>query len=130
MLGEYYYSREELVKKIKEAPTTDDGYYYYPKFKEIVEKIGKKRDQGYSFCRHLFRDKIVFSNADLETFLEKGISDVDINEMIRMDDYLNAIIKEFVELNIPLKGELPNDAFTLEELIDTSIFLYLNKYRF
>lgn len=119
-------SRKELVDLIKKAPKTHDGYFFFPRFKALVQSPGKVKDSGYFYDRGLFYDKSCFSDADIKMFLSKKemIMDVEFKRFLdgKINDVLDGI--EFLEL----KDKVPGKDFTLEELIDTTIYLIKYKY--
>lgn len=127
MIGYYKKSREEIIDIIKKSPITDDGYYFCKEFKDINEKIGEKLDRGYTFTRDQFKNKICFTLDDIGAYLEKKTSKFDIEEMKKLDDYIYRLLREDIE-KYKINDYIENNSFTLMELIDTSIFMYYNKY--
>lgn len=127
MIGYYKKSREEIIDIIKKSPITDDGYYFCKEFKDINEKIGEKLDKGYTFTRDQFKNKICFTLDDIGAYLEKKTSKFDIEEMKKLDDYIYRLLREDIE-KYKINDYIENNSFTLMELIDTSIFMYYNKY--
>lgn len=128
MLGYYKKSREEIINIIKKSPITDDGYYFCKDFKDINEKIGEKLDRGYTFSRDQFRNKLCFTLDDINAYLEKKQSKFDINEMQNLDEFLYELLREDIE-KYKINDYVEDKSFTLMELIDTSIYMYYNKYK-
>lgn len=125
-MSKYKYPRETLVKRIKNSPVTDDGYYYCKNFKRWVNMKGTNIDQGYTFDRVHFKDKLCFNNAEIEVFLDKDKSNFDIYKMERKDAFLFDVIKD--NLNDKLHKNIHNSKYTLGELIDSALFYYGYKY--
>lgn len=126
MLGSYKYTRDEIVKKILKSPVTQDGYYVCKNFRKWVRARGTKTDKGYTFNRDPFFNKICFSNAEIEVFIEKDISHFNLETMKKKDIFLMDIISD--ELKHRLSDKIDKSEFTLGELIDSAIY-YIN-YKF
>lgn len=120
-------SRKELVDLIKKSPKTRDGYYFFPRFKILVQTEGKIRDSGYYYDRYFFKDKICFDETDIKLFLSKKKIKVDFELRKLVDDKVNQILEgiEYLELH----DKIPGNDYTLEELIDSCIYItyYKNK---
>lgn len=120
-------SRKELVDLIKKSPRTKDGYYFFPRFKILMQTEGKIRDSGYYYDRYLFKDKICFDETDIKLFLSKKKIKVDFDLRKLVDDKVNQILEglEYLELH----DKIPGNDYTLEELIDSCIYItyYKNK---
>lgn len=118
-------SRSELVELIKRSPRTRDGYYYFPRFQSLLELPGTICDNVYYYDRSVFRNKICFDYIDLNAFLstKKVHLDFELRRFIdsKLKDTLQGL--ESLSLYDIVKGH----NFTLEELIDTTI--YLTKYK-
>lgn len=128
MLGCFKKTRKEIVKIIQKSPITEDGYYVCGKFKELNSSIGEKLDKKYKYSRDYFENKICFSQADIEIYLETNTIDYDIEKMKQRDNYIYNIIKDDIKLVNNLNENIPGYPFTLGELIDTSIFIFYCKY--
>lgn len=126
MLGYYKLSREEIVSIIKKSEITKDGFYFCNYFPELNCALGTKKEKRYTFDRVYFENKMCFNNAELEIYLEEDTSYFNIQRMQSKDIFLNNIIKEYTTLD--LNKKIPGEDFTLEDLIDTSIFFFENKY--
>lgn len=129
MIGYYKNSRNKIVKIIKKSPKTNDGYYFVRDFPNLNGEQGKLdhgRDIDYFYHRNLFKDKFVFSDADIEAYLAKKNINFDFEKMQKLDEKLVNVIDDYLQydLNDDIKGELYN----LNELIDTTIFIFNNKY--
>ena len=124
----YKFDRETIVKKIKESPITDDGYYFCKYFPRLNRLKGKKRDNNYIFDREYFKNKVVFSHADIETYLD-DVGDINnIEKMQKKDIYIYSVIKDSLKNN--LHSKIPNTQYTLGELIDATIYYFNYKYPF
>lgn len=119
-------TRQELVQMIKNAPQTRDGYYFFPRFTNLVLSPGKIKDNGFFYDRSLFKEKMCFHDEDLKIFLSKRSMKVDmqLNHFIdmKLKDALQGL--EFLDLNDRVSGK----DYTLGELIDTTI--YITKYKY
>ena len=125
----YKYPRKEIVELIKKSPKTCDGYYYFPKFSHYNLKVGNinnERDTKYYYKRELFKNKICFNEYDINCYLSTLEINYDVNKMEFIDEKIKDIIKDFTDLK--LNDKVPSENYTLNELIDTSIFFYNNKY--
>lgn len=126
MLGYYKKSREDIAKLIRESPVTEDGYYYCKEFKDINTKIGDILDKKYIYSRDMFANKICFTNADIEAYLETDFDSYDIYSMKRKDDYLYEVISKDIDM-YDLKDTIDSYGNTFEDVIDTCIFIINNK---
>lgn len=119
-------SRSELKKLIITSPKTHDGYYFCPRFRSLVVAKGKIKDSQYAYDRQLFYNKAVFSDDDLKLFMAKKYIGTDIDLFCLLNNKVNDAIKGLEYLN--LKDKVFDNDYTLEELIDNSI--YIAKYKF
>lgn len=126
MIKHYLLNRQELIDMIYKAPKTQDGIYYFPRFKILSNLQGKYNDSEYFYSRDIFKKKMCFSATDIKLFLSKKEEICDINLISFIDNKLEDTLKgiEFLDL----KDKIPNNDFTLEELIDTCIYLTKEKY--
>lgn len=126
MQNKYLYSREELADLIKKAPTTKDGFFFFPRFRYLIKVKGNKEDKGYYFNRELFFEKIVFSKEDINLLISKSKMPFDSE----LYEYLNKKINNCISgcEYLELKDFVFNEQYTLEELIDNCIFTIKNKY--
>ena len=124
----YKYTREEIIHKIQNTNKTTDGYYFAKDFNQMNEnKSGNILDKGYYFNRNEFKNKYIFSEKDIELYLSKDKED--LNQLIRMQSFdkkIYEVIYEFI--NFELNSQLPSYPFTLNELIDTTIYWFNCKY--
>ena len=127
MIGSYKKTREEIAKIIKKSPITDDGYYVCKEFRNLNIKIGEHVDRNYIFEREYFKNKICFTENDIDAYLTKQDNKFNINEMQNLDEFLYDILKKDIDI-FEIDDMIENGAFTLMELIDTSIFIYYNKF--
>lgn len=128
MIGYYKKSREDIVKIIKKSPVTQDGYYVCKNFRYLNNSKGDILDKKYKYSREYFENKICFNQADIEIYLETGPNNYDIIRMKQLDDFLLNIINEDVEAHNDINEVIKGYQFTLNELIDTSIYLFNCKY--
>lgn len=129
MNGYYKYSRNEIVELIKKSPKTCDGYYFFPNFFYYNFKqgnINNENDSKYYYKRDKFKDKICFNVYDINCYLSTSKINYDIIKMQFVDNQIKNIIKDFE--NLGLKDKIPNEDYTLNDLIDTSIFFYNKKF--
>lgn len=118
--------RQELVEMIKKAPQTKDGYYFFPRFRALVLNPGFEKDSGFYFDRGLFQDKICFEEEDIKMFLSKKRIAVDYEFKRMVDMKIKDVLQGIEYLN--LKDKIPGQEYTLQELIDTT--MYWLKYRY
>lgn len=119
-------SRKELVDLIRKAPITKDGHYFFPRFKVLVLLEGGIKETGYFYDRSIFRDKICFDEDDIRMFCAKKKVNLDIDLKRIIDNKLNETLKGLEFLH--LKDIIPSSSYTLEELIDSTIYLIKYKY--
>ena len=119
-------SRKELKDLIEKSPQTADGHYFFPRFNVLLMAPGKIKDTGFYYDRSLFKDKMCFDDEDIRMLTAKKKMKVDIEKKA----YITSKLKEALEgvECLDLKDKLINQDFTLEELIDTCI--YINKIKF
>lgn len=129
MIGCFKKTREEIVQIIKKSQITEDGFYVCKNFIKLNSALGDKLEKKYKYGRYYFENKICFSQADIEIYLEEYENDFNINDLKRRDDYLYTIIKEDVDLSDNIYERVPGCLFTLSELVDTAIFVYNSKYK-
>lgn len=138
MKGYYKFSRNDLVKIIKKSFKTKDNYFICKSFPKLSKEIGFIKDFNiYTFSRELFYNKICFSNEDISIFLDTSENNENkvkyILEMKRKDEYLSNIIKDFItedQEEINFRSKIENSDFSLEELIDSSLFIYNYKFTY
>lgn len=126
MIRSNLFSRKELVELIRKSPKTHDGYFFFPRFKNLVLSQGKIKDTGYFYDRCLFEEKMVFTEEEIRLFLAKRKIKFDTQLMHYIDLKLKDTLfgMEFLEL----KDKIAGKDYTLEELIDTTIYLIKYKY--
>lgn len=120
------FSRVELVDMIKKAPQTKDGYYFFPRFKNLLMLPGKIKDNGYFYDRSIFQNKMCFHDEDIKIFLSKRSIKLDFQLIKFIDNKLDELLKgyEYLDINDIISGK----NYTLGELIDTTI--YITKYKY
>ena len=127
MLGCYKKTREDIVSIIKKSPQTADGYYICKKFIDINKQVGEYKDSGYIYDRDKYANKICFNETEIESYLEKKKKNsFDIDWMKERDDFIYKTI--FRDLDLDIGSKIPNEEFTLGELIDCTIFFFNNKH--
>ena len=97
-------------------------------FRYLNNSKGDILDKKYKYSREYFENKICFNQADIEIYLETGPNNYDIIRMKQLDDFLLNIINEDVEAHNDINEVIKGYQFTLNELIDTSIYLFNCKY--
>lgn len=126
MIRTNMFAREELVDLIKKSPKTKDGYYFFPRFPNLVLLTGKIKDNGYYYDRSIFKDKVCFHDEDLKSFLAKKSTKMDLVLERFIDNKLQEVLHGLENLNLCCK--INSKGTTLEELIDTTI--YITKYKY
>ena len=129
MLGYYKNSRNKIVKVIKKSPKTNDGYYFvrdFPNLNAEQGKVDNGRDTSYFYYRNLFKDKFVFSDADIEAYLAKKNTNFDFEKMQKLDEKLVNVIDDYLQYD--LNDDIKDKLYNLNELIDTTIFVFNSKY--
>ena len=119
-------SRIELVDLIRKSPKTHDGYYFFPRFPTLLMSKGNIKDNGYHYDRSIFKDKMAFTEEEIRVFLAKRSIKFDFMLMRLVDSKLKEAIKGYEFLC--LKDIVLNKEYSLEELIDTTIYLIKYKY--
>ena len=119
-------TRMELKEMIMKSEQTEDGYYFCPRFKALVLQDGPNSDSSYYYDRYLFRNKICFSITDIKVFLATKDMGVDTDLITIYDDKIESALHGLLTLKI--KDKVPNTDYTLNELIDTCLFILINKY--
>lgn len=119
-------SRKEIVDLIKKAPKTKDGNYFFPRFDVLSQSIGQIKDTGYYYDRSCFKDKMCFNEDEIKVFLSKKKIKFDMDLMRFIDTKLKEVLNNIAFLN--LHDIIPQQNYTLEELIDSTI--YIIKYRY
>lgn len=119
-------SRKELSDMIRKAPKTKDGFYFFPRFRVLILLEGDIKDTGFFYDRIMFKDKICFDETDLKMLnaKKKPAIDADLRRIIDMK--LNEVLKGLEFLHI--KDRIPGTDYTLEELIDNTVYLVKYKY--
>lgn len=119
-------SRKELVDLIKRSPRTKDGYYFFPRFRALILLEGDIRDTGYFYDRLMFKDKMCFDENDIRMLIAKKKVSVDIDLIRMIDTKIQSTLKGLEFLYI--KDKIPGGDYTLEELIDSTIYFVKYKY--
>ena len=125
MIGYYKYPRNKIAEKIRKSQRTSDGFYFFPRFDILNNQTGQidgENDKIYYFPREYFNNKICFSEEDIGAYLAKKKVDFDIEKMNKLDNAVYEVLKDvrYLELN----DKIENTEFNLEELIDTTIYIY------
>lgn len=129
MLGYYKYPRMHIVDAIKKSEQTSDGYYIMKNFPAMNNKTGTINDVNdsmYYYKRQYFKDKICFSNDDIKCYLAKKEMDYDIDKMVLLDKKIEDVTSGLLDFN--LNDKIEGKDFTLDELIDTTIYIFNIKY--
>ena len=123
MIDGFKYSREEIVKMIKEkCERTKEGVYWTPNISAYLATKGLCDDKDYYYEREGFLNKVYFTKIDFEYFLS--------NE--RKNNYyydtMKEIDKKFIENNydtfgLKLKNKVKPYDFTVEELLNSYIYM-------
>ena len=127
MLGCYKKHREDIVKIIKKSPKTEDGYYICKNFINLNKALGENKDEGYIYNRSYYENKICFDEEDIKSYLEKKSNKFDVDKMKERDNFIYEIIVG--DLDLDINDIIPNNKFTLGELIDCSIFYFYKKFQ-
>lgn len=129
MIGYYKYPRSKIAEKIRKSQRTSDGFYFFPRFDILNNQTGQidgENDKIYYFPREYFNNKICFSEEDIGAYLAKKKVDFDIEKMNKLDNAVYEVLKDvrYLELN----DKIENTEFNLDELIDTTIYIYKIKF--
>lgn len=119
-------SRQELVNLIKASPRTHDKYYFFPRFRELLELKGDIKDIDYIYDRKIFENKICFSDQDIRAFLAVRSVKYDMDLSRFIDSKIEEALKGLLKLN--LDDIVPTKTYSLGELIDTTIYFIKYKY--
>ena len=125
MLGYYKYSRKDIAEMIRNSPKTKDGYYYIRSFAYLNNtkgRIDEHKDTGYYYPRDIFSNKLVFNDDEINSYLSKTKTNLNVEKMQLMDKKIKETINGLTDFG--LDEDLPGYAFTLNELIDTTIYFY------
>lgn len=119
-------SRQEILEMANRQPRTKDGYIYFPRFGQLVQAEGKIRDTGFFYDRSYFKNKVVLDSEDILMWMSKRKLKIDetLKRLIdsRLADALDGLD------TLKLKDVVSGKDYTLEELIDTTI--YITKYKY
>ena len=125
MLGYYKYPRNDIVEMIKNSPKTKDGYYYirsFPYLNNTKGKLDGEKDSNYYYPREFFSNKMVFNDYEIESYLSKKKTNLNVDRMQSIDQRIKDTINEFIDYG--LDENIPGYEFNLNELIDTTIYFY------
>lgn len=116
MLRTYLLSRTEITSIIKGCPKTKNGFYWCPRFLELVFLNGPVIEDDYFYDRELFINKLYFSNEDLKAFNSKKGLNFDIQ-------FMKLKSNRFYEINgnlrtLQIKDKIYKELYTLEDVID------------
>lgn len=121
----YKYSREEIVKIVKQCKKTKDGYYWCPKFRFLNLDVGNNKDDYY-YNREMFRFKMYFSDNELNVYLSKDRLDYNFLDFYRKSCRFYETNKNIDSLDID--DYVIGKKFKLGELIDCFEFIVNNYY--
>lgn len=127
MKSNFKLERIELTSIILKSQQTPDGYYWCPRFRELLTINGDAYDGEYYYDRSIFKDSVYFSTYDLDIFLSRIKKDFDVDEYKqKKSDFLS---KNEDILNIKDVNSLipPVNSYSISELIDGYEYLYYNR---
>lgn len=119
-------TRKELTDLILKSPQTEDGIYFCPRLKSLILQDGPNNDGDYYYDRYIFKDKTCWSITDIKIFLSKQEMNTDIDLITIMDTKLDHALEGLYSLK--LSDIVPQNDYTLAELIDTCVFIVKEKY--
>ena len=125
MIGYYKYSRDKIADIIRKSPKTKDGFYFVRRFPELnttTYQLDGENDTKYYYKRSCFENKYVFDDFELECYLAKSDKKLDIERMNKCDDQIANVIFDFIDYD--LNDKLNGFSYNLNELIDTTIYLF------
>ena len=130
MLDCYKFKREKIANIIKNSPITEDGYYFCKQFPKLNGSLSTtaKKEKGFTFDRAFFKNKLCFNIAEIELYLEKEPNNYNIATMMKKDNFLKDIIKDYK--NFKLNKKIKDQEYTLGELIDSAIFVFNYKLNY
>ena len=118
------HTNHDTIVKFKENISIPNYDLYESKILEATMKMKEhfNIEKNYTFTRDCFAKKLCFDTCDLENYLETSRSYFNISESIAKDAYLYNILNEIG--NMKLNEFIDNYGNTVEDLIDTSIYIY------
>ena len=119
-------TRKELTDLVLKSPQTEDGIYFCPRIRDLILQDGPNNDGEYYYDRYLFKGKICWSITDIKIFLAKQEMEVDTDLITIMDQKMEDALEGLEMLH--LRDKVPQTDYTLEELIDTCVFIVREKY--
>lgn len=119
-------TRKELTDLILKSPQTEDGIYFCPRLRSLILQDGPNNDGDYYYDRYIFKDKTCWSISDVKIFLAKQEMNVDIDLITIMDQKMEGALDGLYSLK--LNDIVPQNDYTLSELIDTCVFIVKEKY--
>ena len=119
-------TRKELTDLILKSPQTEDGIYFCPRIRSLILQDGPNNDGDYYYDRYIFKDKTCWSITDIKIFLSKREMNTDIDLITIMDTKLDHALEGLYSLK--LSDIVPQNDYTLAELIDTCVFIVKEKY--
>lgn len=123
MINGFKFSREEIVKMIKEkCERTKEGIYWTPDISAYLSAKGFSEDNDYHYPREDFFNKVYFTNLDFDYFLTTERKNNYIYDTMREID------RKFMENNydtfgLKLKNKVKPYDFNVEELLNNYIFM-------
>ena len=128
MIDGFKYSREEIVKMIKEkCERTKEGIYWTPNISAYLTTRGFCEDKDYYYEREGFFNKVYFTKIDFEYFLSPERKNNYSYDMMKEID------KKFIENNydtfgLKLKNKVEPYDFNVEELLNSYIYMRYASY--
>ena len=123
MINGFKFSREEIVKMIKEkCERTKEGIYWTPDISAYLSTKGFSEDKDYHYPREDFFNKVYFTKLDFDYFLTTERKNNYIYDTMREID------RKFMENNydtfgLKLKNKVKPYDFNVEELLNNYIFM-------
>ena len=123
MINGFKFSREEIVKMIKEkCERTKEGIYWTPDISAYLSAKGFSEDTDYHYPREDFFNKVYFTMLDFDYFLTTERKNNYIYDTMREID------RKFMENNydtfgLKLKNKVKPYDFNVEELLNNYIFM-------
>lgn len=128
MINGFKFSREEIVKMIKEkCERTKEGIYWTPDISAYLSTKGFSEDKDYNYPREDFFNKVYFTKLDFDYFLTTERKNNYIYDTMREID------RKFMENNydtfgLKLKNKVKPYDFNVEELLNNYIFMRYNLF--
>lgn len=123
MIEGFRYSRQEIYEIIKtKCEKTKEGIYWTPHIAVYLVNKGLVTDSEYKYKRDGFFNKLYFTETDLTFFLAKeSLNDYNYMLMKRIDQ--SFLDNNYDTMNLKLRNKVKPYDFTVEELLNSFIFL-------